>query len=238
MENGQSIVKKTETSFDDIRNLWGRRKGLCIIVICILLVPSIILTSRLYFDFLVKAENAKLKSKIERLTQDRDSKAAQLAPFLAVANLKFEDSPKPERLDNLFNLIQDFKDNTEAKLSKLPLQRRIGHELKIQIETELKSIAPIPIYFGAVMGDVESYNLAKEIAYIFIRAGWSDIKLGYANANRNPKGIQVYGPYKIGDQLINSLSKISNNLGLNIDISVDKNYKQNITWVIVGGQEK
>ena len=90
MTKNQSIVKKTESEIDNFIDLWRRRRGICIIVLIILVAP---ICFSLYLKFL---EIPNLESKISGLekdldiaTKERDKAEIMLAPFLAAAEHKF-----------------------------------------------------------------------------------------------------------------------------------------------------
>ena len=104
MTENQSIVKKTESAIDDLIDLWRRRRGICIIVLIIIVAP---ICFGLYLKFL---EIPNLESKISGLekdldiaTKERDKAEIRLAPFLAAAEHKF---PK-ERPDKSLELLMD-----------------------------------------------------------------------------------------------------------------------------------
>jgi hypothetical protein len=99
-----SIVERSERVFDDVSRLWHRRPWLCIGILIALLSPSLILLADKFFGRSKLLEKISgFKSELVEAKRDRDSKATQLAPFLAVANEHFASAPPDKRLDLLLD---------------------------------------------------------------------------------------------------------------------------------------
>lgn len=125
MNNEQSIVKKTESALNDLLDLWRRRKPVCIIVVAVIVLPAGL---TLYQQFVavpkLKDQVSTLKTEKHEAEQKRDKAELQLAPFLAVAERRFPDTPSDQRLDLLLTRID--KAITDAIRYNLPPERTEG----------------------------------------------------------------------------------------------------------------
>ena len=91
MNEKSSVIKKTETLIDDLIDLWRRRPRICVLVVIIVILPTLIAAIGI----------PRLKSSLTKVEAERDKAQLQLAPFLATANLHFQDLPEDKRLDGL-----------------------------------------------------------------------------------------------------------------------------------------
>ena len=121
----QSPVKKIESSYDDLVDLWRRRKKVCLIVIAVIILPGLFYG---YVQFValpdLKVKVSTLETEKSKAEKERDKAELQLAPFLAVADSRFPDTPAEKRLDLLLNRID--KAITDAFRYNLPPEKTEG----------------------------------------------------------------------------------------------------------------
>ena len=117
MNDEASIVKKTESAFDDLADLWRRRKAVCILVLVVIVFPvgftlyqHFIAIPRLQDDVNTK------EALIEDLKRERDKLDIKLASFQAAADRAFPDKKREERLDLLLNLLDQIGQNLQRAL--------------------------------------------------------------------------------------------------------------------------
>lgn len=89
MDEDSSVVKKTETTINDLVDLWHRRPKLCVLVAVVIAFPT----------FIAVIAIPSLNSSLTKAEYERDKAQLQLAPFLAAANRGFPDSPAEKRLE-------------------------------------------------------------------------------------------------------------------------------------------
>ena len=118
----QSPVKKLESALDDLLDLWRRRKIVCCIVLAVIVLPTLF---TIYQQIValpkLKDKVSTLESEKSNAEKERDKAELQLAPFLAVAESRFPDTPADKRLDLLLNRID--KAITDAFRYNLPPEK-------------------------------------------------------------------------------------------------------------------
>ncbi len=121
----QSPVKKFESALDDFLDLWRRRKIVCCIVLVVIVLPTLYTTyQQLVAVPKLKDQVSILKTEKSEAEKERDKAELQLAPFLAVADSRFPDTPSDQRLDLLLNRID--KAITDAFRYNLPPEKTEG----------------------------------------------------------------------------------------------------------------
>ncbi len=125
MNGEKSVIQKTESALDDLLDLWRRRKIICIVVLSVLVLPTL---HTLYLQFVavpaLKSQVSTLETEKTEAIQKRDKAEIQLAPFLAVAERSFPDSPSNQRLELLVSKID--KAITDAFRYNLPPEKTEG----------------------------------------------------------------------------------------------------------------
>lgn len=103
-----SIVRRTETSVNDLFDLWKRRKAVCVIVFLVIVTPSAVL---LWENF---SNVPHLNAQIAALRADKQLLETQLTPFRTVALERFGGT-EAEALSKLALQLNDI----QAELSAL-----------------------------------------------------------------------------------------------------------------------
>lgn len=114
MPEDASIVKKAETVWDDLRDLWRRRRVLCIAIVLVLFAPALfgayqkfVAVPRLKADLDHQKSKIKLRdSQIHDLKGERDKLDMKLTTVQAAANRTFPDRKEEERLGLLLSLLE------------------------------------------------------------------------------------------------------------------------------------
>ena len=126
MTENQSIVKKTESAIDDLIDLWRRRRGICIIVLIIMVAP---ICFSLYLEFL---EIPNLESKISGLekdldiaTKERDKAEIRLTPFLAAAEHRFPNQHPDKSLELLMDKLDEVATLEQQNKMLVMLERMV-----------------------------------------------------------------------------------------------------------------
>ena len=242
MNKSESVVKKTELAIDDFRDLWKRRKFICIIVLIIIITPilvSVFTIPRLSFK-LCKAE------------QERDKAQLQLAPFLAVANKTFSESPPDGRLellaDKMDKMIGAFGDSKQEILLQLteikrdihtiqPSSSRVLSKNAVQLLIgNLKSTQSLETEILCTMGDNEAFELANQIKNIFKKAAWPVNGVNQAIFARPVKNLIVQFSEIPSRDLQKALLPLFDNLGCPRKAEVNKSLASNKMKIIVGGK--
>lgn len=92
----------------------------------------------------LEAQISDLQQDLTETKRDRDSKATQLAPFLAIANQRFEAAPADKRLDLLLERIDDLTQTVRDTAARLPTKRSLSPEAITRIQTKLVSRLVFP----------------------------------------------------------------------------------------------
>lgn len=123
MPEDVSIVKKAETVWDDLRDLWRRRKVLCIAIVLVLFAPTLfgayqqfVAIPRLKAELDRQKSAIKLRdSQIHDLKGERDKLDMKLTTVQAAADRTFPDRKEEERLGLLLSLLERVGDTYDVK---------------------------------------------------------------------------------------------------------------------------
>ena len=112
------------------------------------------------------------KEEIQDLKRDRDAKAAQLAPFQALANKAFEAAPEDKRLDLLLKKIDEVAQTLKETNKKIQTHRSFSPQTSALLKANLLNFTGYKATITCVLGDADSFQLANEIKAIFESGGW------------------------------------------------------------------
>jgi len=123
MPEDASIVKKAETVWDDLRDLWRRRKVLCIAIVLVLFAPALfgayqkfVAVPRLQDELdRQKSEIESRDSQIHDLKRERHKLDMKLTTVQAAADRTFPDRKDEERLGLLLSLLERVGDTYDVK---------------------------------------------------------------------------------------------------------------------------
>jgi hypothetical protein len=192
-----SAVRKSERNVDDLIDLAKRRPILCALFIIVTLAS---LGHWVLGESIskLKADNIKLENELTETKRDRDSKATQLAPFLAVAEKQFKNAPADKRLDLLLDKVTDIQ-------KRLPPDHRFSLPELDQILAELKQSPKLNVHFSLVMEYVEGGDAVKQLRQVFEQAGFSTITSGDMGSGQ--RGLTLFGKPEIltDEHLINAI---------------------------------
>ena len=245
MINNQSIVKKIEIAIDDFLDLWKRSKLLFLFVIIFILalgayfvIPKFIYMPKLKSE-LEKKENTikELEVKISKVEHERDKAQTQLAPFLAVANKKFSESPQDKRLDLLLNRLEQTVDTFQDIAKSIPVDRKLNQTIKNKIIERLKLIEPLVIEISCIVGDQEAISLAAEFKEIFENADWKVHGITMVIINRPVKTISLIFGKKPSRDILIALAPIFNSLGYPREYVIDEKINNNLLKILVGSNK-
>jgi hypothetical protein len=185
VENPLSAVKKSERNFDDLIDLSKRRPVLCAFFIIAAVASGAWHWASGESLSKKKEQIDTLQKESTELKRDRDSKATQLAPFLAIAEKQFKESPPDKRMDLLVEMVKDIQ-------NRLPAQRSFSEAEIASIMEQLKQAPKLSISFDTVLGDIDGEHVRVQLEKVFKDAGF-DIVGGRASYFSDPpKGLIVY----------------------------------------------
>jgi hypothetical protein len=159
----QSFVRKGERALDDFIDLWKRRKPACVIVLLVMALPAIgFAISNFWGKGVLRHQVDDLQKRLNATERDRDSKAAQLAPFLAIANQRFESAPPDKRLDLLAQRIEELTHTVKETAAQLPPQwKLLTNEAMKRLQAKLDYLGWRKITISSVSGDKKAFELAQ-----------------------------------------------------------------------------
>lgn len=215
MAQEQSIIKKGENAINDFLHLWRRRKLICIVIIIVLLIPAIFSVANSFWGRgQLNDRIVKLESELTETKRDRDARAAQLAPFLAIANQRFENAPPDKRLDLLLDRIEKLTTTVQDSMAKLQSRRSLSAEAIARIVGKLNSSPHLDVEVGGMLGDMESLGLANQIKSAFEQSGFKVRKLAQYLPQSEPiYGVSIYFKEKPKLGLINATGQVFTELG-------------------------
>lgn len=233
----QSIVKKTESALDDLMDLWRRRKLVCIIVIFVIIFPACFaLYQQIVSIPKLKAQVNKLESQKNEAEQKRDKAEIQLAPFLAVAERRFPNSPENERLDLLLPKLDKAINDVQRAARKVLPERTIDPKLKTSIVSNLKAIPALDVEIMCVMGNTESFSLASQLKDLFEQAGWKVHGVNQGVFAKPIKHLVLNFGKEPSLELQQTLALLFDNFGYPRKAGLDKKLKENSMKIIVGAK--
>lgn len=237
MVDEQSIVKKTESAVDDLRDLWQRRRLVCIVVVTIIFLPA---AFTLYQQFIIvpglRAEVSTLESQQRDAERSRDKAELQLAPFLAAADRRFPDTPADKRLDLLLERLNLAINDVQNAARKVSPERSISPQLRQSLVTDLKSVPKLDVEISCVLGDTEGFSLASQLRSVFDDAGWKVNGVHQAVYSIPIRGIVfTFGEEPPGD-LQRVLVLLFDGLGYPRQAELNKELGKNSLKILVGSK--
>ena len=165
----QSLVKKTESTIDDLVDLWRRRRLLCIIVIIVIIAPT--LMSVIIIPYL-NQRLEKVEDERDDAKDERDKAEIQLAPFLAAANQRFPNTAPDKRLELLLARLDQAIISVQDAARRVSPERSLAPEVQSSLVTKLRVIPALNVDVTCVLGDTEGFALASQIKNLFEEAEW------------------------------------------------------------------
>jgi len=163
-----SVIKKAETVWDDLRRLWRRRPWLAALVIAFFLAPTgVFVYEHFWGKADLKERLAQVRNELADAKRDRDAKATQLAPFLAVAQKTFADAPPEKRLELLSRRVESLEKN----LSDAQPRGISSNALWTARSQMLQLGVPISFVVRPEFADLESAILVRQISEVLLVAG-------------------------------------------------------------------
>lgn len=235
MNGEQSIVKKTESALDDILDLWRRRKLVYIIVLAVIILPA---GFTLYQQFVavpkLKDEVSALQTAKREAEQKRDKAELQLAPFLAVADSRFPDSPADERLDLLLVRLDKAITDVQSAARKVSPERSLDSGMKQSLVASLKSVTPLDVELTCVLGDTEGFSLASQIKEVFEQAGWKVDGVNQAIFTVPVKHLVLTFGKEPSPEIQRTLAPLFDSLGYPREAGLNKQLGDNSLKIVVG----
>ena len=255
MNKEQSIVKKTESALDDLRDLWRRRKTICVIVLIVILLPGGFI---LYQQFVavpkLKGNVRTLQTAKRKAEQERDKAELKLAPYISLVNQHFQDIPEEERLntlseklDGMLATVQHADRNILLKLDTIgsavdainqrPLpsgDRSLSSPAVATMTSSLKAFSDWQVEIVCLWGDGEAHSLSEQIRGVFAGAGW---EVNGVNQVIHSKPIRrlvvVFGQQPPGE-LQRALLPLFDSLGYARSATLDPSQDENKIKIVVG----
>ncbi|CAB1064486.1 hypothetical protein D1BOALGB6SA_9282 [Olavius sp. associated proteobacterium Delta 1] len=244
MEHKDSIVKKTESAIDDFIDLWKRRKGICIIAIAIIIVPTCFTLFQQYIAIpkiqsqIVKKDQkiSLLENRLKETIREKDKAEIKLSPFLAAADRHFSKSPPDERLNLLVEKIDSLIKRVESAAKDIKSKRILSIEAISKIKSRFSLFPPLSFIITSIMGDQESMQLGEQIKRILEEAG-QDVK----GVNQSLFTQPVFGlrinVYELPPKQIQAaIAPFFNDLGYKRVVGLKKELKPNQIEIIVGSK--
>ena len=146
-----------------------------------------------------------LRSDLSAVTNDRDAKANELAPFESLAGQQFPSEPPENRLPLLLRRIKAI---TSAG-ARLQGRRHLDSVAIPRIRARLDSAPILDIEVGCVWQDAEALALAEELKTVFESAGFKTQKLAqYVSSPHIPVGLAVYSKHELDHVLSEAIAQI------------------------------
>lgn len=234
MTDQPSIVARGERAFDDIRELWKRRKFLCVIVIIAICLPTFLFCfDRFGGRSKLSSELDETKQELDSTKRDRDAKATQLAPFLALANARYENAPADKRLELLIGRLEAAT-QTLLQITK-PTSRELSAETVKRIQEKLDFAKRVPISINMPIGSDESGRLGEQLRSLFEAAGFK-VDVVFGIFTRAPKGISVRAKPPLSPELEDALLMVFKDLGEDPQFYQAENLPESQVSIIVGAR--
>jgi hypothetical protein len=170
----ESRLKSFERDWDYLRSLWRRRPGFFFVI---LILGLGFITFEVYRTFLgipnLKERITGLEVEITEVKRERDSKSAQLAPFLAVANREFKDVPEEKRLDLLIPRVEQAIRSLEATAKNINAPRQLSEQQVVQMVNALRPFSNLSCNITTQNPNYEVMGYARQLESIFRTSGWT-----------------------------------------------------------------
>jgi len=244
MKSDQSIIKKTESAIDDLVNLWQRRKLVCVIVIAVIIIPvgfsiylEFVAVPKLKADISQKQQDIQtLKNYVQGVEKERDKAEIQLAPFLAVANQRFPDTPSDKRLELLLTKLDQAIISVQDAARRVSSERSLAPQIQNSLVTNLKTIPPLDVEVTCVLGDTEGFALASQIKNVFEKAEWKVSGVNQAVFSVPIKHLVLIFGKEPSPELQRTLSILFDSLGYPREAELDEKLGENALKIIVGSK--
>ncbi|MBN1516710.1 hypothetical protein JXA32_09100 [Candidatus Sumerlaeota bacterium] len=202
MAEDKSFVRKTESEYDDWRDSWKRRKVLAsfviILVLIIFVLPAFYAAYQGYFTIPniekkhqneikdlkqvisdLKKDKENLENSLKSTENERDKAELKLAPFLAVADKTFPQTPADQRLELLVEDLNDAINKLTETTKDIKRVRTVSFKTKKQIISNLKKMKPLKVGIIVPVGDTDALAYGNEIKKVFEESEW--VTLGIMN---------------------------------------------------------
>lgn len=192
MSADKSFVGKVEQNVDDLNKVRKQKPWLFYLIVTGFVVFGGLYVFEKFWGIpKLKEDISAKKEEIAELKRDRDTKANQLAPFLAAANRNFSQAPEDQRLELLLRRLNEAAINLETTASKLGKDRAFEDAQADALIKSLKKFTNWAAVIESSDGDGEARNLASQYFKIFHEAGWKIGGFGTKVGGPNIKGIFV-----------------------------------------------
>jgi hypothetical protein len=237
MSEEKSIFRKTETAFDDLVDLWRRRKLVCIIVLAVMVLPA---GFTLYQQYVampkLKDQVTTLERQKRETEQERDKADLRLAPFLAAAERRFPDTPADQRLDLLLSKLDKAITDVQTAARKVSPERSIDPQMKQSLVANLKPISPLDVEITCVLGDTEGFALASQLKEVFQQAGWKVNGVNQSVFTTPIKRLVLSFGKEPSSELQSTLGPLFDSLGYPREAGLNKELGENSLRILVGSK--
>jgi len=165
-------VQQMEREIDALRLLFKRRPIISMVIVLWLIGPVFYAVYEFVQRRSIQKENATLKQELSETKRDRDAKGAQLAPFLATAELRFPDAPPDKRLELLLNRLEDAIIQVEDAARRMGSKMILSEDIRVSMINRLKHQPSLKVDITAALGNSQPYELAEQLKTVFLEAGW------------------------------------------------------------------
>lgn len=213
MSPEKSFVGKVEQNVDDLGKVRKRKPWLFYLLLAGFVIFGVLYVFEKFWGIPKLKEQLQAQEKqISELTRDRDSKAAQLAPFLAVANKEFRDAPENKRLELLMQRVEDAARSLETTAKNLNAPRRLTQEQVSVIVAGLQRFTNYSCTVTTMNTDYELTRYAEQIVELFKSASWK-VEFQPALLPVSIQGLLVESGVPISDDLGKSLLPLWTSFG-------------------------
>lgn len=171
----KSFVARGEKALDDFLRLWRRRKVACTVILICMAVPAAgFAIANFWGKGALNAEIDHMRRERDSVITERDSKAAQLAPFLALANQRFETAPPDKRLDLLLERVEELSRTVRDTAALLPrAQKSLDDTTLRRIQSKLDFARSANVHVSSLNGDAKAFEIARQLFALFQNSGFS-----------------------------------------------------------------
>lgn len=230
----ESVVKKGERAFDDFVELFQRRKLASLVVVLILLLPAMgFAIANFWGKGALREEIRGLRRERDDLKTDRDAKASQLAPFLAIANQRFEAAPPDKRLDLLLARLEELKQTVKETAALLPRSPKLLNNDQItHLQSALDFLKIGKVHIASVNGDNNAFDLAQQLAGLFQNSGFSLTGVDSVVSSVPLKGLKITIKDNSNPQLTSVLEELCRDLDQQPVITINMAIENDIDFLV------
>ncbi len=212
MTDSPSFVARGERADDDLRALWKRRKALCVILLFAVCIPTILLIAdRFWGHSKIESDLRVARENLQEVTEDRNAKATQLAPFLALANSRYENAPEGKRLELLVDRLEAAT-KTLLRAATSTSKRQLSAVAEKQLLERLDFAKPVPISITSPIGIDNTAELGEQLHNLFEKAGFK-VDVSFGLFTKQPVGLMVEATPPLPPELEDALLLIFKELG-------------------------